>query len=125
MGSSVRTLTVVGLIAGFSICSPTRADLITPVEQNRQVSAFVIVPPCGGKDGAGDEAEGFGPFEGTAAVELVCKDGLGVAAADQVSRIESAVLRRSPSRVASSPIALPMSPRSATSNSPAIQFARF
>ena len=92
MGSSARTATLVGLIASVSICSTTRADLIMPIEQDRQVSAFVIVPPCGGKDGAGDEAEGFGSYEGAVAAEIVCKDGFGVAAADQVSRIESAAL---------------------------------
>ncbi len=59
---------------------------ITPVAQNRDINAFVIVPPCG-SDADSRMASNFGTFDEEVFVDLQCDDSYGAAFAEQVSSI--------------------------------------
>jgi hypothetical protein len=78
-----------------SVISPhaATAATITPVAQNRDVSSFVIVPPCPPTSVSdNDQATDFEPFRGAVLSQRTCDFGHGLASADQQSSIGAARL---------------------------------
>jgi len=59
---------------------------LTPVAQDRDIGAFVIVPPCG-SDSDSSVAPDFGLFDDEVFVKLACDDSFGSAFAEQTSSI--------------------------------------
>ena len=65
----------------------TVADTIIPIDQERSVNTFLIVPQCLGEDFDEDAARGFEPFDSTIETLLGCDSGFGLGAASQQSQI--------------------------------------
>ncbi len=63
------------------------AGTIIPIDQNRSVNTFLIVPQCLGEDFDADATEGFEPFDSTIETALGCDSGFGTGAASQQSQI--------------------------------------
>ena len=88
---SLQNQFAVGVAAMLVPAAAAQAQII-PLEQDRSISAFVIVPQCGGDDGAFDAAEDFRPFESTAFAILECELAAVIAVSTQASSIGSAQL---------------------------------
>ncbi len=65
---------------------------IVPIDQERHVQGFVIVPHCGGDASDGDEANGFEFFDGVAEAVLGCSLAGAAALASQQSGIGASSL---------------------------------
>jgi hypothetical protein len=70
---------------GLALGGPAQAVGMNPLEQERSVYAFVIVPQCMGNASDSDSAPGFGPFDSTVEAERSCTLAHGFALASQQS----------------------------------------
>ena len=88
----MNTLPIAVPIAVLLAGAAAHGQPIVPLEQDRAVGVFVIVPQCGSDDSDGREAPGFDVFDESVQVGLTCEDGLATAFSSQHSTIDTAVL---------------------------------
>lgn len=88
----IRMACVVGVAVALATAQQAEAEPIIPIDQDRQVYGFVIVPHCGGDAADGDEAEGFEPFDAAAEAILGCSLAGAAALASQQSEIGASSL---------------------------------
>lgn len=88
-GSEVEFL-ITGLSSpsGIALDNAAVSQAIVPIQQDRSLSSFVIVPPCGGEENQDDEASDFGPFASITESSIKCGKAFGHATGRQVSRID-------------------------------------
>ena len=85
--STTNALGVFGTSAMFLICGEVSAQTIIPLDQQRSVNTFLIVPQCLDKTFDEDSAKGFGPFDSSVETLLGCDSGFGFGFASQQSQI--------------------------------------
>jgi hypothetical protein len=87
-----RTTSLCGMMAmGALICGTTTAATITPVFQDRDVHAMVIVPPCPPANVSdNDQAFNYEPYNASVTAQRTCDFGHGLASANQHSSIDAA-----------------------------------
>jgi hypothetical protein len=74
----------------------SHAATLTPVAQERNIQAMVIVPPCNPAfDSENDSAIGFNPFTSEVDAASICSMALGLCAASQNSQINAASITAS------------------------------
>ncbi len=75
--------------AAVAVATAPNADAgaIIPLDENRSVNTFLIVPQCMGKTSDSDAAQGFDPFNSSVETTLDCDSGFGYGAASQQSQI--------------------------------------
>lgn len=88
----MRTLTFnikifAAAFAMLVICGEVSAQTIIPLDQQRSVNTFLIVPQCFDKTFDEDSAEGFKPFDSVVETLLGCDSGFGSGFASQHSQI--------------------------------------
>src|SRR5687767_5765983 len=86
-------LSAVSCVALAVINLPLQAGPIVPTAQQRSISSWVMVPPCGGTDNENLSAADFLDFEGFVDAVKSCATAEGVSTAAQSSQIGSSVLR--------------------------------
>ena len=82
-----RMACIVGVAVALGTAQQAEAEAIIPLDQDRNVYGFVIVPHCGGDATDSDEAIGFGPFDGAAEAVWGCSLAGATALASQQSGI--------------------------------------
>lgn len=87
----IRSQCAFGVAMLLLVASGGSAQMI-PLEQDRSVSGFVIVPQCLAEQSMFDEARGFGPFESTAHAVADCALASAIASSKQASSIGGAQL---------------------------------
>ena len=85
--STTNALGVFAASAMLLICGEVSAQTIIPLDQQRSVNTFLIVPQCLDKTFDEDSAKGFGPFDGVVETLLGCDSGFGFGFANQQSQI--------------------------------------
>ncbi len=88
----IRMACIVGVAVALGTAQQAEAEAIIPIEQDRHVNGFVIVPHCGGDADDSDEADGFEPFAGAAEAVLGCSLAGAAALAGQQSEIGASSL---------------------------------
>ena len=91
-------INTIALLLGVAIAllaSRTDAGTIIPLDQDRSVSTFLIVPQCLGKTSDGEAAAGFEPFDAFVETVLGCDSGFGSASAAQQSQIDESSMTAS------------------------------
>ena len=85
--STTNALAVFAAPAILLICGGVSAQTIIPLDQQRSVNTFLIVPQCLGKTFDEDSAKGFEPFDSVVETLLGCDSGFGSGFASQQSQI--------------------------------------
>ena len=85
--STTNALAVFAASSMLLICGAVSAQTIIPLDQQRSVNTFLIVPQCLDKTFDEDSAKGFGPFDGVVETLLGCDSGFGSGSASQQSQI--------------------------------------
>ena len=85
--STTNALGVFAASAMLLICAEVSAQTIIPLDQQRSVNTFLIVPQCLGETFDEDSAKGFGPFDSVVETLLGCDSGFGSGFASQQSQI--------------------------------------
>ncbi len=85
--SATNALGVFTASAMLLICGEVSAQTIIPLDQQRSVNTFLIVPQCFDKTFEEDSAKGFGPFDSVVDTVLGCDSGFGSGFASQQSQI--------------------------------------
>ena len=68
MRAQLSTTSALGVFAASAmslICGEVSAQTIIPLDQQRSVNTFLIVPQCFGEAFDENSAKGFGPFDST------------------------------------------------------------
>jgi hypothetical protein len=92
---AVGSCIVIGLSGPISAVAG--GATLTPLTQQRTLSSFVIVPPCGPPSSVSDDnaASDFLPFDSLVHAEHICDFAQGIASADQQSSISDTLLAAS------------------------------
>ena len=85
--STIHALGVSAASAMLLFCGEVSAQTIIPLDQQRSVSTFLIVPQCFDKTFDEDSAKGFEPFDSVLETLLGCDSGFGFGFASQQSQI--------------------------------------
>ena len=85
--STTKSIAILAAPAILLVCGELAAQTMIPLDQQRMVSTFLIVPQCLGKTADGDSAEGFDPFDSTVETVLGCDSGFGFGSGSQQSQI--------------------------------------
>ena len=96
---------------------------LVPIEQERNVSTFVIVPPCMGDDFDGAEAPAFDPFDASVTSTVSCDSAGATAFAEQTSSIHSSALEASGSAWSEAHGPVPSTIHSIASSAYSVTFA--
>ncbi len=90
MRAKLSTTNALGVFAAsvmLLICGEVSAQTIIPIDQQRSVNTFLIVPQCLDKTFDEDSAKGFEPFDSVVETLLGCDSGFGFGSASQQSQI--------------------------------------
>ncbi len=85
--STINAFGVLAASAMLLICGEVSAQTIIPLDQQRSVNTFLIVPQCLDKTFDEDSAKGFEPFDSVVETLLGCDSGFGFGSASQQSQI--------------------------------------
>ena len=85
--STTNALAVLAAPAMLLICGAVSAQTIIPLDQQRSVNTFLIVPQCFDKTFEEESANGFGPFDSVVDTVLGCDSGFGSGFASQQSQV--------------------------------------
>ncbi len=85
--STTSALAVFAASAMLLICGEVSAQTIIPLDQQRSVNTFLIVPQCFDKAFEEESAKGFEPFDGVVETLLGCDSGFGFGFASQQSQV--------------------------------------
>ena len=84
------TTNILGVLAASAmlvICGEVSAQTIIPLDQQRSVNTFLIVPQCFDKTFDEDSAKGFEPFDSVVETLIDCDSGVGFGFASQQSQV--------------------------------------
>ncbi|MCH8151794.1 MAG: hypothetical protein IH830_05420 [Planctomycetes bacterium] len=90
--STTKPLAILAAPAILLVCGELAAQTMIPLDQQRMVSTFLIVPQCLGKTADVDSAEGFDPFDSAVETVLGCDSGFGFGSGSQQSQIGASSL---------------------------------
>ena len=84
------TTNILGVLAASAmlvISGEVSAQTIIPLDQQRSVNTFLIVPQCFDKTFDEDSAKGFEPFDRFVETRIDCDSGVGFGVASQQSQV--------------------------------------